>query len=80
MNRSFIKSIILKLRRNSERKKETDLELLHMIDEARENIALCRRNYDFVSDDTLVDMYIYSLKAYEMKYKHLLRIAKQRAL
>jgi hypothetical protein len=55
-----------------------DEEMLYeMIRETREDIDLCRRNYEFTNDETLIDMYIYAIKAHEMRYKYLLQIAKR---
>lgn len=57
---------------------EPEEAMIHdMIRETRANIEMCRRNYEFTNDETLIDMYIYSIKAYEMQYKYLLKIAKR---
>lgn len=47
-------------------------ELKSRINATSREMEQNRQNYDFANDDTLIDMYIYTLKAQEMKYKHLL--------
>ncbi len=56
----------------------SDEELLYeMIRETREDIEVCRQNYEFTNDETLIDMYIYAIKAHEMRYEYLIKIAKK---
>ena len=56
---------------------EASAELIRRITDVRRDMEQSRRNYEFADDDTLIDMYIYSLKAQEMKYKHLLQKVKK---
>lgn len=59
---------------------EKDMEALHaLIEEARQDISDCRRNLMFVDSEDLTDMYIYAIKAHEMRYSHLLQMAKRAA-
>lgn len=53
-----------------------DENLLTMIKETCDEINMCRKNLAYTNDKTLTDMYIHSLIASEMKYKHLMNIAK----
>ena len=52
-------------------------EALHaLILEAQKDIADNRRNLMFADSDALTDMYIYAIKASEIRYEHLLRMVK----
>lgn len=53
-----------------------DEALLALIREAQKDIADCRRNLMFADSEALTDMYIYAIKAHELRYAHLLRLAK----
>ena len=77
-----IKTIIERIKLFAVGKEDTDSEndeLMRQIHEIGRDMEQSRRNYEFASDETLVDMYIYTLKAQEMKYKHLLEKAKKNA-
>lgn len=56
-----------------------DEELCALIREAQKDIADCRRNLMFADSDELTDMYIYAIKAHELRYAHLLQMAKKNA-
>lgn len=62
---------------DTEKTEPKDVELLKMIDDVKDEINLCRRNFEFCDNDTLTDMYIYAIKANELRYANLLRIAKK---
>ena len=77
-----IRAVIEKLKYLAIGKEETECEeseLMRQIYEIGRDMEQSRKNYEFASDETLVDMYIYTLKAQEMKYKHLLEKAKENA-
>ena len=57
--------------------RQASAELIDRISDVHRDMEQSRRNYEFADDDTLIDMYIYSLKAQEMKYKHLLQTIKK---
>lgn len=59
---------------------EGDTELLRLLRETQSEIARCRKNLMFADSDALLDMYIYSIKANELRYDHLLQLAKQTAI
>ena len=48
-----------------------------LLERAKSDIREIRANIDAVNDDTLLDMYIYRLKAAEAQYKHLLKMARE---
>ena len=54
-----------------------DEELYALIHETQEELARCRHNLQFADSPALTDMYIYSIKAHEMRYAHLLRLARK---
>lgn len=57
-----------------------DKELLLSINKARQEWILANYNFEFAADDGLVDYYIYKIKACEVKYEYLIKIAKERGL
>ncbi len=56
-----------------------DEALWALIREAQKDIADCRRNLMFADSEALTDMYIYAIKAHELRYAHLLQMAKKAA-
>ncbi|MBE7062188.1 MAG: DUF2508 family protein [Clostridia bacterium] len=71
-----ISSILARFRRE-EPLPARDEELCTLIREAQKDIADCRRNLMFADSDELTDMYIYAIKAHEIRYAHLLQMAKK---
>ncbi len=49
----------------------------YLLENAKNEIREIRANIDNVSDDDVLDMYIYRLKAAEAQYRHLLKMAKE---
>ena len=77
-----IKAVIERLKKiaaGKEERYDESEELMQQIYEIGRDMEQSRLNYEFASDETLIDMYIYTLKAQEMKYKHLLERAKKNA-
>ncbi len=58
-------------------KPPVDETLKTLLEEAQADIATCRRNLAFTDDATLIDMYIYAIKAHELRFAHLLKLAKK---
>ncbi len=64
--------------RREKSEEEKNAEMLYaLISEVRQDIADCRRNLMFADSDALTDMYIYAIKSHEMRYSHLLQMAKK---
>ncbi len=76
LNTSQFSALFSRLRREKPAPPK-DEELHALLLEAQADIAACRRNLMFADSDALTDMYIYAIKASEMRYAHLLRMAKQ---
>ena len=55
---------------------EKDEELHALLLETQREIAASRQGLWFADSDALTDMYIYAIKASELRYAHLLRMAK----
>lgn len=49
-----------------------------LLEKAKDEIREIRANIDSVSDDDVLDMYIYRLKAAEAQYRHLLKMARDK--
>lgn len=76
LNTAQITNFIAKFR--GEKQTEVRDEALYaLIHETQEELARCRHNLRFADTPALTDMYIYSIKAHEMRYAHLLRLARK---
>lgn len=74
-----ITAFLEKIKKPKEEVPEKDRELLSLLRETQGEIARCRKNLMFADSDALLDMYIYSIKAHEIRYAHLLKLAKKTA-
>ncbi len=63
-----------------EQKEREDIsgELLSLISEAKENLNAARNNFNFASDDSLLEYRIYELKAAESRLGYFLKMAKEK--
>ncbi len=61
----------------AERERQT---LLHEIESTRQAHAIALSNLENITDPDLIDCYIYELNAVQVRYKFLLRLAKQKNL
>lgn len=59
--------------------KEQDEELLSSIMEAKKNLEIAHKNFEF-ADNELVDYYSYQIKANSSKLDYLTRIAKSKGI
>ena len=68
------------LRKRDSRFSEDDREVLQAVENLKREMALTRQNLNCVTDETLINCYIYELKAIEMKYQYFLRLCKEKGL
>lgn|GEM_PF-727011 len=61
----------------AERERQT---LLHELETTRQAHAIALSNLENITDPDLIDCYIYELNAVQVRYKFLLRLAKQKNL
>jgi hypothetical protein len=66
------------LRRKNTRAKQD--EMLTVLMSLRADIDIAYRNLDTVTDDDLIDGFIYELKAANMKYSYYLKLCKERGI
>ncbi len=59
---------------------EKDESLYTLLSEAQRELSAYRRNLMFADTEALTDMYIYALKAAEIRYAHILRLIREREL
>lgn len=52
-------------------------DLLHIVNKMREDLDLAYRNFETVTDDALVDSYIYEVQSIQKKYEYYLKEAKK---
>lgn len=71
-----LSSLLPRLRKEKETVPRDDA-LWTLIREAQKDIADCRRNLMFADSKELTDMYIYAIKSHELRYAHLLQMAKR---
>lgn len=79
-NLSKIVAFITRVKGKDEVPPQKDLELLRLLRETQTEIARCQNNLKFADSEALLDMYIYSIKAHELRYAHLLKLAKKTAI
>jgi len=53
-------------------------ELYEKIRETRNDINACAKNLEYTNEESVIDMYIYTIRAKETEYERLIRIAKRR--
>lgn len=70
------------MKRHRQRKEERrlDPELLDQLRQAIGSIDTARNHFEQVVDPTLIDCYIYELKAAQLRYQFLLQSAKQQEI
>lgn len=59
---------------------EEDKELLTELNDVKQNLDLAYMKFEYATDKTLIDCYIYELKALQMKYEYLMQKVKSRGL
>ncbi len=72
---AYLAALCARFRKETE-EKPADEELRTLLLEAQKDIAANRAGLRFADSDDLTDMYIYAIKASEMRYEHLLRMVK----
>ncbi len=75
-NTSYFTTLWARLR-HEKADEPRDEALRALILEAQQEIANNRRNLMFADSEALTDMYIYAIKASEIRYAHLLQLAKE---
>ena len=71
---------VIEMKRNNKKMSREDKCVLVMIDKLKSELALMHQNLDYVTDETLIDSYIYELKAIHMKYQYYIKICKERGI
>lgn len=56
---------------------ENNVQILSLIKEAKENLEVARNNFNFATDDSLLEYRIYELKAAESRLGYFLKMAKE---
>jgi hypothetical protein len=57
-----------------------DIRILKTLDKIKADLQLAHQNFDEATDETLIDVYIYEMKALNMKFKYYHGICKERGL
>ena len=71
---------VIVMKRNDKKMSREDKGVLVMIEKLKNELALMHQNLDYVTDETLIDSYIYELKAIHMKYQYYIKICKERGI
>lgn len=56
---------------------EEEKNIIKLIKETQEEIDNVHNKYDYATDQTVIDSYIYQLKALHLRYEHLLQQVKK---
>lgn len=70
----------IRLKKEELQKTDDKEELLALISEAKENVMIARNNFNFATDDKLLEYRIFELKAAESRLGYFIKIAKEKNL
>lgn len=73
-------SFLLKLQKVKKETKEKNDELLELIFDAKEKLSVARNNFNYVTDESLLEYKIYEVKAAEKRLGYYLKLAKDKEL
>lgn len=59
---------------------EKELELIENIIKVKEELKMARKNFEFASEEELIDYYTYQIKANQSKLDYLIKIAKAKGI
>ena len=57
-----------------------DLRVLKTLDKIKKELELVHHHFEHATDETLIDVYIYEMKALNLKFKYYHEICKERGL
>lgn len=79
MGAKFLDKVVgsIKEKRQEEAREASGEELLSLIAEAKENVMIARNNFNFATDDKLLECRIFELKAAESRLGYFLKMAKE---
>lgn len=77
LKNDIILGILKQFKKEKTEELPKDTEVFRLLQETRAEIAACRANLAHTDDETLIDMYIYAIKANELRFAHLLQLAKK---
>lgn len=55
-------------------------DILKAIEEIKRDLECSKKNFDFATNEVLIDSYIYEITALNKKYQYFLQLAKKRGL
>lgn len=76
MQEKYVKEMVIV--EKSEVEKEE--ELIASIIKAKRDLEIARKNFEYASNNDLVDYYIYQIKANQSKIDYLIKLAKSRGI
>ena len=66
-----------KIRQQRICKEQSDREFLRQVTQAKQNLQIARDNFNYVTNDSMLEYYIYMIKAEETKLNYYLALAKE---
>lgn len=60
--------------------KKEGIDILRIIDGIRSEMEISKHNFDFATDDILIDSYIYEINSLNKKYQYFIKLAKENGL
>lgn len=59
---------------------EDDEQIKNMLESIKRELEFVHRSFDYITDDALIDSYIYEIKSLNMKYQYYIKLCKERGL
>lgn len=66
---------VIKINRKKTTKEQDDI--IELLEQVQKDIDNVYSKFEYVTDEYLIDSYVYELKALQMRYQYLLKLAKQ---
>lgn len=77
--RNTLKSLFYK-QKELENITQEDRELLLALETVKKNLETVYINFEYATDNALIDSYIYEVKALQLKYEYIIKEIKQRGI
>ncbi len=59
---------------------EDNEQIKNMLENIKRELEFVHSSFDYITDDALIDSYIYEIKALNMKYQYYIKLCKEKGL
>lgn len=75
----FFRGILQKRTEKTTKDMESDevAELIYLLKTTKDAWKCCTMNYEFMTENEMIDYYTYQIKSYELKFEYLIKKAKE---